>query len=39
MTKTALSMEKLWLSHFGENYRDTVTEEFVGDIYKRIVSV
>jgi 3-deoxy-alpha-D-manno-octulosonate 8-oxidase len=37
MTKTALGMEKLWLSHFGENYRDRVTEEFVRDIYKRIV--
>jgi 3-deoxy-alpha-D-manno-octulosonate 8-oxidase len=38
MTKTALGMEKLWLSHFGENWRDTVDEKFVSDIYKRIVS-
>ena len=38
MTKTALGMEKLWLSHFGENWRDTVNEKFVSDIYKRIVS-
>jgi len=35
MIKTAMGMEKLWLSHFGENYRDTVTEEFVRDIYRR----
>jgi 3-deoxy-alpha-D-manno-octulosonate 8-oxidase len=39
MTRTALGMEKLWLSHFGENWRDTVNEKFVSDIYKRIVSV
>ena len=38
MTKTALGMEKLWLSHFGEEYRGTVTEGFVRDIYRRIVS-
>jgi 3-deoxy-alpha-D-manno-octulosonate 8-oxidase len=38
MTKTAMGMEKLWLSHFGENWRDTVDESFVTDIYKRIIS-
>jgi 3-deoxy-alpha-D-manno-octulosonate 8-oxidase len=38
MTKTALGMEKLWLSHFGENWRDTVNDKFVSDIYKKIVS-
>ncbi|MDR1579554.1 MAG: iron-containing alcohol dehydrogenase [Synergistaceae bacterium] len=38
MTRTALGMEKLWLSHFGENWRDTVDEKFISDIYKRIVS-
>jgi 3-deoxy-alpha-D-manno-octulosonate 8-oxidase len=38
MTKTALGMDKLWLSHFGENYRDVVTEKFVADIYKKIIA-
>ena len=38
MTRTALGMEKLWLSHFGENWRGTVDEKFVSDIYKKIVS-
>jgi 3-deoxy-alpha-D-manno-octulosonate 8-oxidase len=38
MTKTAMGMEKLWLSHFGENWRDTVNESFVTDIYRRIVA-
>jgi 3-deoxy-alpha-D-manno-octulosonate 8-oxidase len=38
MTKTAMGMEKLWLSHFGENWRDTVDEGFVANIYKRIVA-
>ena len=38
MTKTALGMEKLWLSHFGENWRDTVNDKFVSDIYNKIVS-
>jgi 3-deoxy-alpha-D-manno-octulosonate 8-oxidase len=39
MTRTALGMEKLWLSHFGEGYRDVVTESFVRDIYRKIVLV
>ena len=38
MIKTALSMEKLWLSHFGESFRDTVTEKFVRDIYRRALA-
>ncbi|MDR1651751.1 MAG: iron-containing alcohol dehydrogenase [Synergistaceae bacterium] len=38
MTKTALGMEKLWLSHFGPDWRRTVTHDFVEDIYKRIVA-
>ncbi|MDR1138044.1 MAG: iron-containing alcohol dehydrogenase [Synergistaceae bacterium] len=38
MTKTAMGMEKLLLSHFGENWRDTVNESFVTDIYGRIVA-
>jgi 3-deoxy-alpha-D-manno-octulosonate 8-oxidase len=37
MTKTALGMEKLWLSHFGDEAREVVTEGFVRDIYERIV--
>lgn len=38
MTDTALGMEKLWQSHFGDDWRKTVTREFVDDIYKRIVA-
>jgi len=38
MTRTALSMEKLWLSHFGPGWPATVTADFVTDIYKRIVA-
>jgi 3-deoxy-alpha-D-manno-octulosonate 8-oxidase len=38
MTKTAMGMEKLWQSHFGENWRDTVDERFIADIYGRIVT-
>lgn len=37
MTHTALGMEKLWLSHYGEDWRQTVDAAFVEDIYKRIV--
>ncbi|MDR3280777.1 MAG: iron-containing alcohol dehydrogenase [Synergistaceae bacterium] len=39
MTYTAMSMEKLWQSHFGPEWRDTVTEEFITDIYRRVVAV
>ena len=38
MTKTALGMEKLWLSHFGEEWNETVTEEFLREIYSKIVA-
>lgn len=38
MTQTALGMEKLWLSHFGEDWKKTVDREFVRDIYNRIVA-
>jgi 3-deoxy-alpha-D-manno-octulosonate 8-oxidase len=38
MTKTALGMEKLWLSHFGEDARGIVNAKFVTDIYRRIVA-
>jgi 3-deoxy-alpha-D-manno-octulosonate 8-oxidase len=37
MTNTALGMEKLWLSHFGEDWRDTVDKKYIEAIYKRIV--
>ena len=37
MTKTAISMDKLWLSHFGEEWKKTVTEEFLREIYLKIV--
>jgi 3-deoxy-alpha-D-manno-octulosonate 8-oxidase len=37
MTNTALGMEKLWLSHFGEEWRKTVDRKFVEDIYIKIV--
>ena len=38
MTKTALGMEKLWVSHYGEEWQKTVTPAFVEDIYRRIVA-
>ncbi len=38
MTQTALGMEKLWLSHYGDAWRDTVTHAFVEEIYRRIVA-
>jgi 3-deoxy-alpha-D-manno-octulosonate 8-oxidase len=37
MTKTALGMDKLWLSHFGEGWEKTVTVDFVREIYMKIV--
>ncbi|MDR1943230.1 MAG: iron-containing alcohol dehydrogenase [Synergistaceae bacterium] len=30
MTKTALGMEKLWQSHFGDDWRRTVDKKFIG---------
>jgi 3-deoxy-alpha-D-manno-octulosonate 8-oxidase len=38
MTKTALGMEKLWFSHFGDDARNVVTESFVRGIYEKIVA-
>lgn len=38
MVNTALGMEKLWLSHFGEGWTKSVNVKFVEDIYMRIVS-
>lgn len=38
MTNTALGMEKLWLSHFGEGWKSLVDKRFVEAIYERIVS-
>jgi 3-deoxy-alpha-D-manno-octulosonate 8-oxidase len=38
MTATALGMEKLWFSHFGEDWRKTADEKFIREIYKRIVA-
>ncbi len=37
MTKTALGMEKLWQSCFGESWKERATEEYIRGIYKRIV--
>ncbi|MDR0616735.1 MAG: iron-containing alcohol dehydrogenase [Synergistaceae bacterium] len=38
MTATALGMEKLWQSHYGEDWRNTVDEKFIQEIYKGIVA-
>jgi len=38
MTKTALGMDKLWLSHFGEGWDKLVTQSFVENIYRRILA-
>jgi 3-deoxy-alpha-D-manno-octulosonate 8-oxidase len=38
MTATALGMEKLWQSHFGDDWRGVVDSRFVLDIYKRILA-
>ncbi|MEG1602881.1 MAG: iron-containing alcohol dehydrogenase [Cloacibacillus sp.] len=37
MTKTALGMEKLWHSCFGDGWRDIATREYIENIYKRII--
>jgi 3-deoxy-alpha-D-manno-octulosonate 8-oxidase len=37
MTDTALGMEKLWHSHFGDGWRSLVDRPFVTGIYRRIV--
>jgi 3-deoxy-alpha-D-manno-octulosonate 8-oxidase len=38
MTKTALGMEKLWQSHFGDDWKKFVDYGFVEDIYKKILA-
>lgn len=38
MTITALGMEKLWASCFGENWQSKVGKEFIENIYKRILA-
>jgi 3-deoxy-alpha-D-manno-octulosonate 8-oxidase len=38
MANTAMGMEKLWLSHFGEKWRDIVDKKFIEDIYKKILA-
>jgi 3-deoxy-alpha-D-manno-octulosonate 8-oxidase len=38
MVETALGMDKLWLSHFGEGWEKTVTEDFLRDVYTKIVA-
>jgi 3-deoxy-alpha-D-manno-octulosonate 8-oxidase len=37
MTKTALGMEKLWHSHFGDGWEKKADTPFIRDIYERIV--
>lgn len=38
MTKTALGMEKLWHSYFGDDWKEKTTKPFIEEIYKKIVS-
>ncbi|GHS99667.1 3-deoxy-alpha-D-manno-octulosonate 8-oxidase [Synergistales bacterium] len=37
LVKTALGMDKLWLSHFGEGWEKTVTSSFLRGVYTKIV--
>lgn len=37
MTSTALGMDKLWLSCFGEEWRSKATKNYIENIYRRIV--
>ncbi|MDR1741687.1 MAG: iron-containing alcohol dehydrogenase [Synergistaceae bacterium] len=37
MVKTALGMDKLWLSHFGDGWEKIVTPEFIEKIYIKII--
>jgi 3-deoxy-alpha-D-manno-octulosonate 8-oxidase len=37
MTATAMGMEKLWQSHYGEGWRGVVNAAFIENIYRRIV--
>ncbi|MDR1481021.1 MAG: iron-containing alcohol dehydrogenase [Synergistaceae bacterium] len=39
MTTIALGMEKLWQSHFGDDWQSIVNDRFVRDIYKRVVTM
>ena len=38
MTQTALGMEKLWQSHFGDDWKKFVDRDFIEDIYKKILA-
>lgn len=38
MTKTALGMEKLWQSHFGDEWEEKADKKFIEDIYKKVLS-
>lgn len=38
MTRTALGMEKLWASYWGDDWREKTTPEFIREIYTRILS-
>lgn len=37
MTETALGMDKLWHSCFGDGWETKATAEYIGNIYKRII--
>ncbi|MDO5116848.1 MAG: iron-containing alcohol dehydrogenase [Synergistaceae bacterium] len=37
MTRTALGMEKLWQSCFGEGWQETATPEYIENIYEKII--
>lgn len=37
LIKTALGMDKLWLSHFGQGWESTVTPDFLRNIYQAII--
>lgn len=38
MTNTALGMEKLWVSCFGDEWQTIVTREYIENIYKKILA-
>lgn len=35
MVKTAKSMTLLWQSHFGLDYKDAITDDFIKSIYNQ----
>ncbi|MDR3255140.1 MAG: iron-containing alcohol dehydrogenase [Synergistaceae bacterium] len=37
MTRTAIGMEKLWQSRFGDKWPDSVNEKFIEGIYRKIL--